>query len=251
MSALYYNDYNMNIVRPLSTTGRSEAQKAFTLVELLVVLAIIGLVAALLFPVLGNAQARSREAQCANNLKKVHVLVTLFASDRKGVLPPSNTANPNTIKNTATLDWLKAMKDYMDENDLSKEVWYCPSLMRQDEKNRSTEGWDNNWSEVWIGYNYLGNPTEISVAYSKYVGQAPYGKSKRLLTGEILATDICETRDSSTNGAQVATWTTFPHDRPKKPVTCNRLIGDGHVERAPLAQTQLRFRYDSGRRLFW
>jgi prepilin-type N-terminal cleavage/methylation domain-containing protein/prepilin-type processing-associated H-X9-DG protein len=57
---------------------------AFTLVEMLVVIAIIGILAALLLPVLNQAKDRAKRVQCVNNLKETGVAFYLFAHDHQG-----------------------------------------------------------------------------------------------------------------------------------------------------------------------
>jgi len=55
--------------------------RAFTLLELLVVIGIIGLLAALLFPVLAQIKQKARRIACVNNLKQLSLAMHLFATD--------------------------------------------------------------------------------------------------------------------------------------------------------------------------
>jgi prepilin-type N-terminal cleavage/methylation domain-containing protein len=63
-------------------------KKAFTLIEMLVVLLIIGLLAAILFPVLKSAREGGYQANCATNLHQIYIAVELYRKD-EGEYPGS------------------------------------------------------------------------------------------------------------------------------------------------------------------
>src|SRR5450756_127814 len=68
--------------------------RAFTFVDLLVVIAIIAILAALLLPVLGKAKERAQTASCLNNLKQLQLCYGMYGDDNNDFLP-ANEAIPN------------------------------------------------------------------------------------------------------------------------------------------------------------
>jgi prepilin-type N-terminal cleavage/methylation domain-containing protein/prepilin-type processing-associated H-X9-DG protein len=68
--------------------------RGFTLVELLVVTAILGILAALLLPALGSAKQAGRKAACLSNLRQVGMAVHEYAQDSEGRIPYGPKAPP-------------------------------------------------------------------------------------------------------------------------------------------------------------
>ncbi len=62
----------------------SVMKKRFTLIELLIVIAIIAILAALLLPALGKAKALALKISCVGNLKQVTQAFTLYSNNCNG-----------------------------------------------------------------------------------------------------------------------------------------------------------------------
>jgi prepilin-type N-terminal cleavage/methylation domain-containing protein/prepilin-type processing-associated H-X9-DG protein len=62
---------------------------AFTLVELLVVIAVISILAALLFPALAKGRAAAKSVACMSNLNHFGIVLVQYRTDNGGKLPPS------------------------------------------------------------------------------------------------------------------------------------------------------------------
>jgi prepilin-type N-terminal cleavage/methylation domain-containing protein len=78
------------------TTATPRRPRAFTLVELLVVISIIALLLAVLMPALSKAREQARRVVCGANLRQIGQLLELYAYDNKGFYPPAYSTNyPN------------------------------------------------------------------------------------------------------------------------------------------------------------
>ena len=112
---------------------------AFTLVELLVTMAIIGVLAAVLLPALGRAQESGRSASCQGNLHQIGLALQMYVDGNANHMPTMydfSLANPST--NGATIDVVLAPQLG------SQQVLCCPSdnqgIFRQ---THSSYSWDS------------------------------------------------------------------------------------------------------------
>ncbi|HTG43227.1 MAG TPA: DUF1559 domain-containing protein [Verrucomicrobiae bacterium] len=68
---------------------------AFSLLELLVVIAVIGILSSLLFPVLSRAREKARQSTCVNNLRQLGAALRMYCDDHDGRIFRYRTAATN------------------------------------------------------------------------------------------------------------------------------------------------------------
>jgi prepilin-type N-terminal cleavage/methylation domain-containing protein/prepilin-type processing-associated H-X9-DG protein len=71
----------------------SRRPTAFTLIELLTVMAVIGILASLLLPAVSQGRARAKRIACTNNLRQTGLAFQMFAHDHNGQFPMAVPAN--------------------------------------------------------------------------------------------------------------------------------------------------------------
>jgi prepilin-type N-terminal cleavage/methylation domain-containing protein len=129
---------------------------AFTLIELLTVIAIIGILAALLLTAVSQAKARAQRIQCANNVRQLGDAMQLFIAEYhiyplvinpdywKGGYSEHFTPWNAALENQISIHFPR--EGWMDD---PKSVWHCPSANRPHD-------FPSDMRYVDYGYNGLG-----------------------------------------------------------------------------------------------
>jgi prepilin-type N-terminal cleavage/methylation domain-containing protein len=69
-------------------TSKASRRGAFTMIELLTVIAIIGILAGLLLPALSKAREKAKRIACNSNLKQIGAAMIMYSGDFQNHLPP-------------------------------------------------------------------------------------------------------------------------------------------------------------------
>ncbi len=72
--------------------GKREGRSGFTLVELLITIAIIAILAGMLLPALNAARSKARNIQCVNNQKQLGLAHIAYTDDNKSYFAPNSIA---------------------------------------------------------------------------------------------------------------------------------------------------------------
>lgn len=121
---------------------RKSKNRGFSLVELVIVVAIIGLLATLAMPQVDRMIDRSKSVSCMSNLRQIGVAVTSYMADNEGKYPSieTNPDNPVYPDGVEALPIWEALEPY----GVTKGVLKCPS----DKSYITTRGSSYQWRPI-------------------------------------------------------------------------------------------------------
>ena len=100
-------------------------RRAFTLIELLVVVAIIAILAAILFPVFAKAREKARMSSCQSNLKQIGLAVAQYLSDYDHKYPWCD--DPNNASNAYETHYSGWISNGLQPYIRNFQIFICPS----------------------------------------------------------------------------------------------------------------------------
>ena len=109
------------------------SHRAFTLIELLASIAILGVLAGLLIPVTGAVRNKARAAQCLSNLRQVGAASLLYVNEHRGRLPSVSHLRLDGL----SYSWTETLQLYVGPHFIGR----CPA--RPEHLAKVTYGWND------------------------------------------------------------------------------------------------------------
>jgi prepilin-type N-terminal cleavage/methylation domain-containing protein/prepilin-type processing-associated H-X9-DG protein len=214
---------------PMTARLKRNSPPGFTLVELLVVMAIIAILVAVSVPAYTMAIMQANKAKCAANLRNIGVGMLAFAGDNNGNLPESGGVIPyNSIDSTTKQNgWTQQLEPYMGagsamENSSGTSVYQCPD--------RGLVS-DNKYYSYFNGAHAADPNPSSGGTFGPVCLLKMHAQSQHIIAGDIghagvFTVDDADKDDYGANNPAFGSAIVIHGG------SVNLLFGDGHVENA-------------------
>lgn len=206
---------------------RRKPRNAFTLIELLTVIAIIGILAAILIPVVGSVRDSARASKCVGNLRALGLAMIVFLDENQQRIEIWRQGSGGS----GGLMWANQLEDggYLG----SREILYCPS--------RHPFDWDNPGSWPWnwrtYGFNMIPGESGTEIGGNLFQLNANFVEdaSRHFLFADSFKIDNSSgsVSDGQSQRFRIPSWAPNPNDgaiHTRHGGRANLVFLDGHVE---------------------
>jgi prepilin-type N-terminal cleavage/methylation domain-containing protein/prepilin-type processing-associated H-X9-DG protein len=222
------------IPKNAATNRPAATRRGFTLVELLTVMAILGVLAGILIPTVGKVMDTARANQCISNLRQLHAAIQLHANDNQGYFPGPVWTNQEYRYNQYTRGQLsKILTPYLpavavEGGQFSNEAFRCSAWAATEATSNSSLVLNiNPWSDGLRPFGQSRNPEENSIPPAKFL---------TISTQPISRTWMITDQD---NPIMVELGWASSANRPQNTIhgnSRNVLFYDGHVQKIPTSR---------------
>jgi prepilin-type processing-associated H-X9-DG protein/prepilin-type N-terminal cleavage/methylation domain-containing protein len=146
---------------------RMDARGAFTLIELLIVVAIIAILAGLLLPALNVARGKAKSISCAGKLKQISLAEANYVNDNAETFHPAELPTPDCAVSGLSGRWIAALNVYVGAAETSDlyagrgSVFNCPNTVSV-AASGSQISYGLNAGYMWRGINSAGEWTKVT-----------------------------------------------------------------------------------------
>ncbi|MCE5199840.1 prepilin-type N-terminal cleavage/methylation domain-containing protein [bacterium] len=131
--------------------ARKKLKEGFTITELLLVMALIAILAAIILPIITRAKGMSYQAKCASNLRQFGMAFSMYSHDWDEYLPgPGGLSGDRTYWSQSGSGGLQG---YVKQRGVGS-IWTCPLLTEWDGQFPARSYSMNSYLRTVIGYNY-------------------------------------------------------------------------------------------------
>tara|TARA_S200002703_G_scaffold66808_1_gene57963 strand:+ start:24 stop:689 length:666 start_codon:yes stop_codon:yes gene_type:complete len=184
---------------------RRAPTSGFTLLELVMVIALIAVVAAMLIPFAGRMRSKADQLACSTNLRHIAAGFQLYAQDHGGQFPEFKATGGGDV-----MSWREKIYDYVINPDTNRSkyyVWYCPAKEESEEKWRNVGSYGSNLNLSNRRISTIEDPAQMMMAIDTTLKQGHHAKSE------------------NSGVSRVEEWVHFRHLE-----KANMVMVDGHVE---------------------